>query len=102
MFSSKTGKVHFEGLVHILRYIRDNKTLDFKYYADMNDVTASELLRQASIKTENQLMALSGSSWKYFPDTCRSTGAYIMFYQGGPIDHGTHVPGTVAQSIVEG
>ena len=25
-FSANPGKVHFEGLVHILRYIRDNKT----------------------------------------------------------------------------
>ena len=31
-------------------------------------------------------------------DTIRSTGAYIIFYQGGPIDHGTHVPGPVSQS----
>ena len=22
----------------------------------------------------------------------------MLFYQGGPIDHGTHVPGSVAQS----
>ena len=28
-------------------------------------------------------------------------GAYIIFYQGGPIDHGTHVPGPVAQSSAE-
>ena len=27
-FSSNTGKVNFEGLVHLLRYIRDNATLD--------------------------------------------------------------------------
>ena len=33
--------------------------------------------------------------------TGRSTGAYIIFYQGGPIDHGTHVPGPVAQSSAE-
>ena len=26
-FSSNPGKVHFEVLVHLLRYIRDNKTL---------------------------------------------------------------------------
>ena len=25
-FSANPGKVHFEGLVHLLRYIRDNKT----------------------------------------------------------------------------
>ena len=33
-FSSNHGKVHFEGLVHLLRYIRDNKTLGLKYYAN--------------------------------------------------------------------
>ena len=36
-----------------------------------------------------------------FPDTERSIGAYIIFYQGGPIDHVTHVPLPVAQSSVE-
>ena len=46
-------------------------------------------------------MDFSDSSWQYFPDTGRSTGAYIIFYQGGPIDHGTHVPGPVAQYSVE-
>ena len=46
-------------------------------------------------------MVLSYYSWKYCPDTGRSTVAYMIFYQGGPIDHGTHVPGPVAQSSVE-
>ena len=40
----------------------------------------------------------SDSSWKYFPDTGLITGSYIIFYQGGPIDHVAHVPGPVAQS----
>ena len=97
-FSANPSKVHFEGLVHLLRYIRDNKTLVLKYYADMNDAPVSDLFRQASIKTENHLMIFSDSSWKYFPDTGRSIGAYIIFYQGGPIDHGTHVTVQVAQS----
>ena len=43
-------------------------------------------------------MDFSHSSWQDFPDTGRSTGAYIILYQGGPIDHGTYVLGTVAQS----
>ena len=42
-FSENPGKVHFEVLVHILRYIRDNKTFGFKYYADMNDAPLSDL-----------------------------------------------------------
>ena len=46
-------------------------------------------------------MDFSDSSWQYFPDTGRSTGAYIIFYQGGPIDHSTHVPGPVAKSSAE-
>ena len=57
----------------------------------MKDAPLSDLLRKASIKTENILMELSHPCWKYFPDTGRSTGAYIIFYQGGLIDHGTHV-----------
>ena len=36
-FFSNPGKVHFEGLVHFFRYIRDNKNLGLKYYADLND-----------------------------------------------------------------
>ena len=100
-FSLNPGKVYFEGLVHLLIYIRENKTLGLKYYADMNAAPVTDLLRQKSIKTENQLMAFSGSSWKYCPNTGRSTGAYITFYQGGPIDHGTHVSGPVAQASIE-
>ena len=30
-FSANPGKVHVEGLIHLLRYIRDNKTLGLKY-----------------------------------------------------------------------
>ena len=79
-FSSNPGKVHFEVLVHILRYIRNNKTLGLKYYSDMNDAPVSDLLRKASIKTDNHLMSFSYSSLQDFPDTVGSTGAYILFY----------------------
>ena len=79
----------------------DNKTLGLNYYTDMNDAPVSDLLRQASINTENQLMAFSDSSWKDCPDSGIITGAYITFYQCGPIDHATHVPVPVAQSIAE-
>ena len=46
-------------------------------------------------------MDFSDSSWQDVPDTGRSTGAYKIFYQGVPINHGTHVPGPVAQSSAE-
>ena len=77
-FSSNPGKVHFEGLVHILRYIRYNNTLGLKYYDNINDAPVYDILRQASIKTENPLMDFSDPSWKYCPETNRIKGAYIM------------------------
>ena len=45
-FSSNTGKIQYEGLIYLLRYIRYNKTLGLKYYADINDAPVSDLLRQ--------------------------------------------------------
>ena len=74
-FSANPGKVHFEGLVYLLRYVRDNKTLGLKYYVDLNDAPVTDLLRQANIKTNNNLMAFSDSSCQDCPDTGRSTGA---------------------------
>ena len=46
-------------------------------------------------------MDFSDSIWQDCPDTGRSTAAYIILYQRGPIEHSTHVPGPVAQSSAE-
>ena len=64
----------------------------------MKDSTLSELLRQDTINTKNQLMDFSESSWQYCTDTGRSTVVYIIFYQGEPIYHDTHVIVSVSQS----
>ena len=37
-FSANPGKVHFEGLIHLLGYIRDNNSLGLKYYADLYNI----------------------------------------------------------------
>ena len=71
--------------------------MGLNYYANINYAPVSDLFRQASINTDYQLMTLSDSSWQYCPDTGRSTGLYIIFYQVGTIDHGTHVPVLVPQ-----
>ena len=66
-------------------YIRDNKTLVLKYYADLNDAPVTHLMRKASIKTDNHLMDFSDSIWQDFPDTGRSIGAYIIFIKVGQL-----------------
>ena len=95
--SSNPGKVYLEGLVHLLRYIRVNKNLVLICYAKIEDSPISDLLRQVIINTENQLMVLSDSMCQYCPCTGRITEAYIMLYQGGTINHFTHVSYPVAQ-----
>ena len=76
----------------------DNKSLALNYYTDMKDAPVSDLFRQDIIKTENQLMVLYDSCLKNGPETGINAGAYIIFYQGGLIGHGAHVPVLVAQS----
>ena len=75
--------------------------LSCKYHAYLNDAAVTDILRQANIKTKNHLMDFSDSSCQDCPYTGKSTGAYIIIYQGGPIDHGTHVPRPFAQSSAE-
>ena len=72
--------------------------MGLKYYGYIIYAPLSNLSRKASNNTDNQLMDFSDSSWQYCPDTVRSTGACIIFYQGDPIEYGTNVPGSVAQS----
>ena len=67
----------------------------------MEDAPLSDLSIRSSINTDNQLMGFSDSTWQDYPDTGQSTGAFIIFYQGGIIYHDTHVPVPVAQSISE-
>ena len=88
-------------MVHLLRQIWDNKTLELKYCSDMKDTTLSDLLRKSSIKTEKKFMSFSYSIWKYLPGAGRSTGYIIIFYRGGTINYGTHVPVPDAQSSAE-
>ena len=98
---SNHSKVQFEGLLNLLRYIKDNNNLGLEYYSKIEDAHLSNVLRQDKNNTENQLMVFSDSRWQYFPYTGRSIGTYIVFYQGGPIDHCTYVTGPVAQSSSE-
>ena len=41
------------------------------------------------------------SSWQDCPDTGRSTGAFVLFSQGGALDYNTFVPSPVAMLSAE-
>ena len=80
-FSSNTGKVNFEVLVYLLRYIRENNNLGLKYYPKIYDAHLFGLLRKSRINTDNQFMMFSDSIWDHCTDNGISTGSYIVFYQ---------------------
>ena len=96
-FSSNPGKLHFKGLVHVLRYIRYNINFWVKLLCWYEWFTFIWPVDKASINTDNQLMDFSDYSWKDGPYTGRSIEAYMIFYQGVTFDHGTHVTELVAQ-----
>ena len=95
-FSSNPVKVHFEGLVHLLIYIGYKPNLVLIYDDNIEDSTIYDLLIQDDINIYNHFMVLYDYIWQDCPDNVRSTGAYIVFYQGILIDHLKHVPGPVA------
>ena len=97
IFSSDTVRVHFEGLVNLLRYIRDNNNLGLKYYSNIDYLPLYELLIQARIKTENQFMVFYDLRWRDLPDTGRSTVSCFLFCQGVTIMHCTYAPGLIYQ-----
>ena len=89
------------GLVNLLRYITGNNNFALDYYSKILYSPLSVLLRHASINSENQFMVLLYYRCQDCSDTGRSTGSYIVFYQGGPIDNCTHVPGTLPHYSAE-
>ena len=97
MFWSNPDKVHFEDLVNLFIYIRYNNNMGLRYCSKIEDAPLSDLLRQARIKTDNQLIVFYDSIYHDYPDIGRSIGAYTVFYQVETIDNFTHVPGPVPQ-----
>ena len=60
------------------------------------------LLHQAKIELNDKLtVTFTDASWQDDVDTGRSTGGYIIFKSGGPIDHRCHLPVPVALSTGE-
>jgi hypothetical protein len=59
------------------------------------------MLKINNITPSRNLFTFSDSSWDDDFDTSRSTGGYLIFYQGGVVDHSSNMPGPVAMSSAE-
>ena len=84
---------HIAWRKHMLRYIRDNKNFGLVYDTKIKDATIYDLLRQYILKTNKLFYLFSDSIWQECQDNSITTGSYIVFYQGGPIDRFKHILG---------
>ena len=100
-FMRKPGRNHFKGVIHVLQYLRDNIQKGLKFYRHIEDSPMYDLLKQNNVKLDHNMFGMHDSSWQDCPDTGRSTGAYIIFSQGGPVDFATFVPVPIAMSSAE-
>ena len=100
-FMRSPGRPHFKALIHLLGYLRDNAEYGLKYYRKIEDSAVHELLCQNDITDKHNMFGMCDSSWQDCVDTGRSTGSYMIFYQGGLVDFSTFVPVPVAMSTAE-
>ncbi|MGH3054708.1 MAG: reverse transcriptase domain-containing protein, partial [Gaiellaceae bacterium] len=100
-FNNNPGKIHFEALIFLLGYLRDNPYLGIKFYSNIADAPVTQLLRSQNITPSSNFYSFSDSSWQDCPTSGRSTGSYLIFYQGGVVDHSSFVPTPVAMSSGE-
>ncbi|MFN9983118.1 MAG: hypothetical protein ACK53Y_24540, partial [bacterium] len=100
-FTRKPGKTHFEALIHLLRYLRDNTLWGVRFYSDIFDSPIHQMLTRQNTPEKQLLFGFTDSSWNDDQDSGRSTGCYIITYMGGIVDHSSNMPDPVALSSAE-
>jgi hypothetical protein len=100
-YTRKPGKVHFEALIHLLRYLRDNSLYGIRFYSVIEESPIYQMLTAQSITEKHFLFGFTDSSWNDDQDSGRSTGCFIIIYMGGIVDHSSNMPDPVALSSAE-
>jgi len=72
-FMTVPGRKHFEAMVHVLHYLRDNILLGLKFYSDFSRAPLYKILSDGNIDWKRPLITFSDSSWQDCIDTGRST-----------------------------
>jgi hypothetical protein len=100
-YTRKPGKVHFEALIHHLRYLRDNGLLGVRFYSEIGDSPIYKMLLTQKIDEKHLFFGFTDSSWNDDQDSGRSTGCFIITYMGDIVDHSSNMPDPVALSSAE-
>jgi hypothetical protein len=100
-YSRQPGERQILALIHMLKYLSYNTQLGLTYYSDITKAPVYKMLKDNNITPKRKMFTFSDSSWDDDHDTSRSTGGYLIFYQGGVIDHSSNLPIPIAMSSAE-
>jgi hypothetical protein len=100
-FTKHPGRKHFDALIHVLRYLRDNIYLGICFYHDVTEAPITKMLMTENIQQTHTFYGFSDSSWNDDVDTGRSTGCFIIVYMGGVVDHSSNLLDPIAMSSAE-
>jgi len=90
-FTCRPGRVHFNALLHSLRYLRDNSLLGIRFYSNPARSPLMSMISGLNPQQIHPLFGFSDSSWNDDVDTGRSTGCFLIVYMGGVIDHSSNL-----------
>ena len=85
-FMKFPGRKHLEAVLHLLHYLTAHTQLGIRYYHNLANSPLATLLHSACITTTRLLITFSDSSWQECPNIRQSTGCFITFVHGGPVD----------------
>jgi hypothetical protein len=98
------GRPHFKYLLHLLKHLQCHRcSAGLKFYSEVKLSPIYQNLRDAGHGkyAECPIIFLSDSSFQDDIDTSRSTGGYIGFMQGAPVDHYSGCPVPISDSTCE-
>jgi hypothetical protein len=103
-FMRLPGKQHFKALKHMLHFIRCHRTTGgIKYYVNPLESPIATTLAEAGAGKANDypIIAVSDSSFDDCPDTHRSTGGFMIHWQGGVVEGVSIMPPVMSVSVGE-
>jgi hypothetical protein len=100
-YTRRPGRNHFEAILHLLRYLRDNTLYGVRFYSEIDESPIYQMLLGQNIQEKHLFFGFTDSSWNDDVDTGRSTGCFIITYMGGIVDHSSNMPDPVALSSAE-
>jgi len=65
-YTRKPGKMHFEVIIHLLRYLRDNTMYGLQYYSDIGESPIYKMLLSQNIQEQHLFFGFTKSSSTYY------------------------------------